>query len=246
MMCAWMTDGSEERSGHCACDAAGASRTSPLEQAFHASLISRLERGHLETLSLAAIRRVSAGLDMRVDLAPRWRGGDLDRVIAAGHAALADAVVADLARRGWSARPEVTFSIWGERGSIDVLAYHPVPRALLVLELKTELADPQGLIAQVDRYRRLAPRIAISMGWAPAIIGTWVVVAESTVNRRRSASHRALLRAAFPAGGRDIAVWMARPNAPIAALSFRPIPRQLAMRRRVRPRTVPADQPPAT
>jgi transcriptional regulator with XRE-family HTH domain len=199
------------------------------------SVISRLERGHVSTLTLATIRRVSACLDMGADLAPRWRGGELDRVLASGHAALADAVVADLSTRGWLVRPEVTFSIWGERGSIDLLAYHPARRALLVVELKTDLVDPHGLIAQVDRYRRLAGRIAVSAGWPARVIGAWVIVEESTRNRRRLASHAALLRAAFPAAGRPMAAWLRDPGVTIDALSFRPAPNpRAAARRRVR------------
>jgi transcriptional regulator with XRE-family HTH domain len=34
---------------------------------------------------------------------------------------------------GWQAFPEVTFAIAGERGSIDVLAFHPATGALLVV-----------------------------------------------------------------------------------------------------------------
>ena len=68
-------------------------------------------------------------------------------MLAARHAALAEAVVADLVARGWAVRPEVTFSSWGERGSIDLLAYHPALR-LLVIDLKTELVDPRRADAQ--------------------------------------------------------------------------------------------------
>ena len=36
---------------------------------------------------------------------------------------------------------------------------------LAVFELKSDLSDPAGLIAQLDRYRRLAPGIAEGRGW---------------------------------------------------------------------------------
>jgi hypothetical protein len=35
----------------------------------------------------------------------------------------------------------VTFSIYGERGSIDLLAWHSETRTLLVVELKSELTS---------------------------------------------------------------------------------------------------------
>ena len=46
----------------------------------------------------------------------------------------------------WVVRPEVSFSIYGERGVIDVLAWHPARRAILVIELKTELVDINELM----------------------------------------------------------------------------------------------------
>jgi len=59
------------------------------------------------------------------------------------HAFLAESVVDALRRDSpeWQVFPEVSFSIWGERGVIDLLAWHPGRRALLVIELKTELVD---------------------------------------------------------------------------------------------------------
>ena len=54
----------------------------------------------------------------------------------------------------WIARPEVSFSIYGERGVIDLLAWHAATRSLLVVELKTELIDLQDLVSVLDRKRR--------------------------------------------------------------------------------------------
>jgi len=45
--------------------------------------ISRIERGHFDSLSVAALRLVAAELDIRVDLIGRWRAGDLDRLLNA-------------------------------------------------------------------------------------------------------------------------------------------------------------------
>ena len=47
--------------------------------------ISRLERGHMEDLSLKTIRGIAKALDVRVDLTPRWRAGELDRLLNARH-----------------------------------------------------------------------------------------------------------------------------------------------------------------
>jgi transcriptional regulator with XRE-family HTH domain len=194
-------------------DAAGVAR----------STVSRLERGHLGEISVSTVRRISAALDVRVELVARWRGGDLDRLIGAGHSALHEAIARLLVRTpGWVSAPEVSFSAYGERGVIDVLAWHAERRMLLVIELKTELIDVQSLIGQVDRYRRLADGIGRERGWEAAAVSCWVVLGDSRANRRRLARHATVLRGAFPIDGRSMAGWLRRPDRPIAALSFLP------------------------
>ncbi len=185
------------------------------------STVSRIERGHLGELSVDTVRRVAAALDIHVDLLARWRGGDLDRLVGAGHSAMHE-VIAKLftSTPGWVAAPEVSFSIYGERGVIDVLAWHRERRMLLVVELKTELISVESLIGQVDRYRRLAPRIGRERGWDAASVSGWVVLADSRMNRRRLARHATVLRGAFPVDGRSIPGWLRRPDRPISALSF--------------------------
>ena len=78
-------------------------------------------------------------------------------MINAGHAAMHQAAAVRFIRTDWLLAPETTFSIYGERGSIDILAHHPPTASLLVVELKTDLVDVNGLMTAVDRYRRLAP-----------------------------------------------------------------------------------------
>jgi hypothetical protein len=141
-------------------------------------------------------------------------------MLNAGHAAMHDAAAAAFARTSWTLAPETTFSIYGERGAIDILAHHAATGALLVVELKTDLVDVNGLLAAVDRYRRLAPRIAGDRGWAVASVSSWVVLRESPANRRRVAAHASVLRAAFPDDGRRMRAWLARPADEVRALSF--------------------------
>jgi hypothetical protein len=184
--------------------------------------VSRIERGHLDAVAVGTVMSVAAALEIRVDWQPRWRGGELDRMLAAGHAALHEAMADLLARRSWRAAPEVTFAIYGERGVIDVLASHPSTGALLVVELKTDLVDIQALIGTVDRYRRLAPIIARERGWTVSSVSCWVALRESGTNRRRLAAHAAVLRSAFPDDGRRMRSWLERPNRSVAALSFLP------------------------
>src|SRR5687767_12752739 len=126
------------------------------------AVVSRVERGHVDSLTLRNLEKVCGALDVRVDLYFRWRGGDLDRLLNAGHAAMHEAIARWFRGRwpGWTTAPEVSFAIWGERGVIDVLAWHAASRTLLVIELKTELADLNELVGTIDRKRRLAADVA--------------------------------------------------------------------------------------
>src|SRR5438874_1584361 len=88
------------------------------------NVISRAEIGRLESLSLRVLRRVAHALGAEVVVTLRWRGAELDRLLDQGHAALAGAVTELLTSLGWEVQAEVSYSIWGERGSIDLLAWH--------------------------------------------------------------------------------------------------------------------------
>ncbi len=196
--------------------------------------LSRLEHGALGRTRLDVVRAVAAALGATVDVKLRWQGAELDRVANAAHADLHEALSRLLARRtGWQWRGEVSFSVFGERGVIDILAWHAPTRSLLIIELKTELADPQELVATMDRRTRLARKIAARFGWDAATISNWVVLSEGSTNRRRVERHRGLLRTAFPADGHAMRSWLAAPTGSISALSFWSDVRAGAVRRTV-------------
>jgi transcriptional regulator with XRE-family HTH domain len=183
--------------------------------------VSRLERGHLGTLSLDAIRRVAASVDVYVTVLPRWRGGDLDRLLNAGHSLLHNEVAAMFRAEfpDWTIAPEVSFSIYGERGVIDLVAWHPGRRALLIIELKTDIADVNELLGTFDRKRRLAWQVAKERGWDPVTVSGWLVVAPSRTNRARIKAHAAVLRAALPLDGPAIRAWLRDPIGSVSAMS---------------------------
>jgi transcriptional regulator with XRE-family HTH domain len=185
------------------------------------STVSRIECGELEEIQLGTLRRVGAVLGIRVTLDARWRGGELDRLLGSRHSAMHE----ELARLfetlpEWITVPEVTFAIFGERGAIDILAWHEASRTLLVIELKTELVDVQETVGTLDRKMRLAAEVAAKRGWRPAVVASWLVVADSPTNRRRVAAHGAMLRSAYPADGRTMPGWLREPRGAVAALSF--------------------------
>ncbi len=186
-----------------------------------ASSVSRIERGHVSTLSIETIRMVAAALEIRLDLVPSWRGGNLEHVLNVWHSALHELLAERLGRAsGWVSGAEVSYSIWGERGVIDRLAFHAGQRMLAVFEIKADMTDPAGLVAQVDRYRRLAPEIARSRGWEAERVSCWAVLADTDTNRRRVAAHPELLRGAFPADRRGLAEWLKDPVERVDGLIF--------------------------
>lgn len=183
--------------------------------------ISRLERGQVGRLRLDLVARAAGALEADIGFELRWRGGELPRTLNAGHAAMHETVARRFRRLpGWLLAPEVSFSEYGERGVIDVLAFHPATRSLLVIELKTQLVDVQGLIGTVDRYRRLAPTVGRTRGWAPGSVGVCVLLRDSVTNRRHVQQHRSVLAAAFPDDGRRLRRWLRDPEGSLAALAF--------------------------
>lgn len=186
------------------------------------SAISRIELGRVGPQSIDSVRRIAAALDIRVDLVPRWRGGDLDRLLNRKHSALHESVALTFRDElpAWILAPEVSFAIYGERGAIDILAWHPGRRALLVIELKTDIVDVNELLGTFDRKRRLAAKIAAERGWDPASVSAWLIVSDSRTSRRRVQAHETMLRAALPDDARTLHRWLRDPVGSVAGLSF--------------------------
>jgi transcriptional regulator with XRE-family HTH domain len=183
--------------------------------------ISRIERGHLQELSIGSLRRVCHCLDIRVELLPRSRLGDADRLTNARHAALAEFVVTWLAKLdGWTVRPEVSFAFYADRGIVDVLGWHPARAAVLIVELKTEIVDVGELLGTLDRKRRVARQIAEQLGWRATGVGVCLLIADSMTNRRRVDAHAATLRAALPGDGRTLRRWLGEPIGDLRAMRF--------------------------
>lgn len=183
--------------------------------------IVRLEQGQLGGVRMRTLRDVANALGVTIDVGIRWRGSGLERVANAGHASLHASLATHLASvSGWTWRPEVSFSIYGERGVIDIVAWHAATRSLLIIELKTSLVDPQELVATTDRRVRLGRRIARERGWDAATVSAWVVLTDTRTNRRRGRQHAGILRVAFPHDGHAMRRWLRRPVGTISALSF--------------------------
>jgi hypothetical protein len=120
----------------------------------------------------------------------------------------------------WVLATEVSFAIYGERGVIDILGWHPGRRTLLVIELKTDLADMNEVVGTFDRKRRLARQIALDRRWDPVTVSAWLIVVDGRTNRRRVGAHETMLRGALPDDGRTMARWLRDPSGVVAGMSF--------------------------
>jgi transcriptional regulator with XRE-family HTH domain len=178
------------------------------------TVVGRIERGERAGLTVEALDRVADALGGDVDLRFRWRGEEVDRLLDASHARLVDVVVRRLRALGWDVAVEVTFSSYGERGSIDVMAFHPVRRALLVVEVKSVTPDMQAMLAGIDRKGRLAPALARQRGWDADVVARVLVIWDTRTNRRRLESHAASVAALLPVGSREVQRWVRDPGPP--------------------------------
>jgi len=128
--------------------------------------IATIARGENGTFaSVGVVRRHGAALDLRIEWTAVGRGADATRTLDEEHAAIVEVVATWLRRFGIEVTAEASFSIYGERGRIDLLGYHTATRTLYMVEVKTELSDLQDLLGVVDVRERLAPRIAADRGW---------------------------------------------------------------------------------
>jgi transcriptional regulator with XRE-family HTH domain len=204
--------------------------------------VYRIEGGHGDAVLAGTLARVVAALDGYLAVRVLWHGEGLDRLRDRRHAALVERVITLLQGDGWIVEPEVSFNVFGERGSIDILALHPATGALLVIEVKTVIPDMGGMLATLDRKVRLAPDIAHRRGWEVRSVSRLLVLPEASTPRRRVAEHGATFDAALPARNVQVRRWLRAPSGGLAGILFLPDPRPRTAARPSRPRRG-ADRP---
>jgi transcriptional regulator with XRE-family HTH domain len=182
--------------------------------------VSLVERGNLGALTVAALRSVARALDVWLPFEPRWRGAELPRLLDERHAALVGRVVEELRRAGWVIRVEHSFNWRGERGSVDVLAWLPAARALLIVEVKTQIVDVQELLSTLDRKRRIVPGVVGELDWRPALVGCVIVLPEETRARAAVARHASVFDSVLPLRNVDVRRWLGSPAGPMSGLWF--------------------------
>ena len=179
----------------------------------HRSTWSRLECGQLDGLPVRTLRRCLAVLEVRVDLVPAWRGSQIDRVRDEPHALLEAAWKERLEKWRWQTWAEVSYSHFGERGRIDLVAWDPAGRVLVVIEVKSEIVDVQALLGSLDQRVRLGPRVAASLGLPrPVAVLPMILASDTTANRQRVARFAPLF-SRLSVRGREAATWLRRRGA---------------------------------
>ena len=184
-----------------------------------------IERGHSAGCPVATLRRVFAALDAGVEIQVSWRGGELDRVLDRRHADLVGLTVVLLRRYGWLTELEVTYSQFGERGSIDVLGWRPTARSLLVVETKSEIVSVESTLRKLDEKVRLAgsigsERMAWPQGSGPLAISRLIILPATRTEYRRVDRHSALFDQACPMRGAAVRRWLRKPIGTMAGLLF--------------------------
>lgn len=166
-------------------------------------------------VSIGTVEKIVTALGAIVDVTVRWEGAELDRSIDAAHARLQDWVARELAALGWLVRVEVSFNHFGDRGRVDVLAYHPATRLLVIVEVKSALGDLQETLGRLDVKVRLGRTLAREAGWADCEAVVPLLAITDARSARRIVGAHAALFAQYRLRGRQAVAWLRRPVAPV-------------------------------
>lgn len=184
-------------------------------------VVSRIESGRGDLVRPGRIAAVVVALGGHLSIRVTYRGEGLDRLRDRRHAAILDAMVQLLQALGWLVATEVSFNVYGDRGSIDILAFHQSTGALLVVEVKSVVPDLGGMFMTLDKKVRLAASIAAKRGWNASSVSRLLVLPDDRTARRRVAEHAATFEAAVPMRNVAVRRWLRDPSGdPLAGLLF--------------------------
>jgi hypothetical protein len=181
----------------------------------------RVEAGAVGMIQLDRVRRIFEAAGGRARLSVSWNGAAADRLLDERHAALVERTIAGLERYRWRGDPEVSFSEFGERGSIDVLGSHRRRHAIAVCEVKSELGSLEETNRALDAKVRLAQKIAIErLGWRPETVGRILIVADSSTNRRILRRHSRTMTNLYPGTTNEVKRWLRAPDEAFSGIWF--------------------------
>ena len=160
--------------------------------------IASVESGRANP-SLAVVERIAVALGIELALVGRRRmvvpnPRQTDLV----HARCSGFVDRRLRSCGWEVRREVTIGHGRTKGWIDLLAYEPRRRILLVIEVKTAIDDVGAIERQIDWYEHEARSAVLRFGWHPTRIVGWLLVLSTDDVDDRLRQNRDVVDRAFP------------------------------------------------
>jgi transcriptional regulator with XRE-family HTH domain len=186
------------------------------------SLVSAIENGRLANASISTVSRLLEAMGSRLILdATRPQVADRERQRDAGHVRCVTYVVRRLVTAGWQVATEVEIGAGRTRGWIDILAFHPGLRLVLVIEVKTELSDFGALERQVGWYEREAWAAGRRLGWRASTVHSAVLLLASEAVDARLRDLRASIDRVFPGRARELTALVA--GNPVADLPRRSI-----------------------
>ena len=164
------------------------------------STISRIEAAKLDDVPLGtvAVLLEAMGGRLRVEAEAPFLG-DRGLQIDPAHARMSGYVTRRLERCGWRVATEVEVGGNRSRGWIDVLAFSPATRNVLVIELKTDLHNLGAIDRTLGWYEREAWFAARRLGWRPSAVVGSLLLLMTDENDATIRFNRAALRHAFPA-----------------------------------------------
>jgi len=203
-------------------DAGWSQRDLAVRLAVAQSRIARLESGRLLELDTKVVSAGFEHLGIRIrfdnsSLGLAGRREQRDGV----HASCTAYVTRRLRLDGCLTAAEVEIGTGRTRGWIDVLAHRPDDRAVVVVEIKTEIRDVGAIHRTMGWYERSAWSAARTLGWRPASVSKALLVLDTVENEARVRANEAVLREAFPSRGTAVRDWLLRAGGrPIAGLAM--------------------------
>ncbi len=147
---------------------------------------------------LGTVQQIAEALGLEVELVARppqviaLRQRDLVHAWCSAH------VGRRLRRAGCETHREVEVVHARSHGWIDLIAFDPRTRTLVIVEIKTRLDDLGAIERQLGWYEREALAVADRYGWVPTRVVTWLLVLATEEVDTAIRLNRGALREAFP------------------------------------------------
>jgi len=166
-------------------------------------MVGRVERGGVNVTVDTASRLLEA-LGLVAELSIRRPFITRPRQVDAAHATCVAHVQRRLEAAGWAVRREVEIVHARSHGWIDILAFEPATRTMLVIEVKTEIHDLGRVERTLTWYKRESWAAARRLGWRPQRVRPWLLVLATEANDARLRDNRAAVGQSFPARSMDM------------------------------------------